>query len=165
MQKNSLTTATLPLDTAAWRWTFESGSPFRGEVSPLNLFKRETSAFDQTYQILLADANQELADLLRDVGAKNDAAPGNPPQAQSFGERLTRAVEYAVKQYLLRAELINLAITDELTGLYNRRGFLSLTERQLKLGRRSGRSIRSPRTKLSCAIDAPSEGRQSKRCL
>jgi len=46
-----------------------------------------------------------------------------------------------VKQYMLRAELSNLALTDELTRLYNRRGFLSLAERQLKLGRRSGREI------------------------
>jgi len=114
---------------------------FGGEVSPLNLFKREKSAFDQSYQILLADANQELAALLRDVGAKDDAAPGSAPQDQSISELLIRAVECAVKQYLLRAELSNLAITDELTGLYNRRGFLSLTERQLKLGRRSGREM------------------------
>jgi two-component system cell cycle response regulator len=40
-----------------------------------------------------------------------------------------------------QAELSSLALTDELTGLYNRRGFLCLTERQLKRGRRSGRDI------------------------
>jgi diguanylate cyclase (GGDEF)-like protein len=147
MHKNRLTTETLPLDAAAWRWTFESGSMFGGEVSPSNLFKREKSAFDQAYQILLADANQELGALLRDVGAEDDAPPGSAPQGQSSSELLIRAVECAVKQYLLREELSNLAITDELTGLYNRRGFLSLTERQLKLGRRSGREM------LLCFID------------
>jgi diguanylate cyclase (GGDEF)-like protein len=141
MHKNSLTTSTLPLDTAAWRWTFESGSMFGGEVSPLNLFKREKSAFDQAYQTLLADSNQELAALLRDVGAEEEGAPGSAPQDQSISELLLRAVECAVKQYLLRAELSDLAITDELTGLNNRRGFLSLAERQLKLGRRSGREM------------------------
>jgi diguanylate cyclase (GGDEF)-like protein len=52
-----------------------------------------------------------------------------------------RAVRCAAKQYMLQAELGNLAITDELTGLYNRRGFMALTERQLKLGRRSGRGM------------------------
>jgi two-component system cell cycle response regulator len=41
----------------------------------------------------------------------------------------------------LQAELGNLALTDELTGLYNRRGFMALAERQLKIGRRSGRGM------------------------
>ncbi|HEY2547681.1 MAG TPA: GGDEF domain-containing protein [Candidatus Acidoferrum sp.] len=52
-----------------------------------------------------------------------------------------RAVRCAAKQYMLQAELGNLALTDELTGLYNRRGFMALAERQLKLGRRSGRGM------------------------
>src|SRR5258708_10738074 len=52
-----------------------------------------------------------------------------------------RAVRCALKQYLLQAELGNLALTDELTGLYNRRGFLAVAERQLKLARRSGRGM------------------------
>jgi len=42
---------------------------------------------------------------------------------------------------MLQAELGNLALTDELTGLYNRRGFMALAERQLKVGRRSGRGM------------------------
>src|SRR5229473_6651884 len=52
-----------------------------------------------------------------------------------------RAVRCAAKQYMLQAELGNLALTDELTGLYNRRGFMALAERQLKIGRRSGRGM------------------------
>jgi diguanylate cyclase (GGDEF)-like protein len=101
----------------------------------------EKGAFDQAYQNLLSEANQELATLLREVGAKSDAAPGSTPPSQPISELLMRAVECAVKQYMLRAELSNLALTDELTSLYNRRGFLSLAERQLKLGRRSGRGM------------------------
>src|SRR5260370_7557238 len=42
---------------------------------------------------------------------------------------------------MLEAELGSLAITDELRGLYNRRGFMAVAERQLKLGRRSGRGM------------------------
>jgi len=52
-----------------------------------------------------------------------------------------RAVRCAAKQYMLQAELGNLALTDELTGLYNRRGFMFLAERQLRLGHRSGRGM------------------------
>jgi len=141
MHSNSLTSATRSLDTAVWRWVFESGSLFHGEASPLNLFRAENGAVDKTFQTRLSEANQELATLLREVGTKFDAAPGSTPQSQPIGELLMRAVMCAVKQYMLRAELSNLAFTDELTGLYNRRGFLPLTERQLKLGRRSGREM------------------------
>jgi diguanylate cyclase (GGDEF)-like protein len=140
MNRNSLT-STRSLDPAAWRWALESGSLFRGEVSPLNLFRAEKGAFDQTYRTLLSEANQELATLLQEVGIKSDAALASTQQSQPISELLKRAVECAVKQYMLRAELSNLALTDELTHLYNRRGFLSLTERQLKLGRRSGREM------------------------
>jgi GGDEF domain-containing protein len=107
----------------------------------LSLFRAEKGALDETFQTLLSEANQELATLLREVGTKSDAAPGSTPQSQPISELLMRAVECAVKQYMLRAELSNLALTDELTRLYNRRGFLSLTERQLKLGRRSSREM------------------------
>jgi diguanylate cyclase (GGDEF)-like protein len=56
-------------------------------------------------------------------------------------ELLIRAVRCAAQQYMLQAELGNLALTDELTSLYNRRGFMVLAQRQLKLGRRSGRGL------------------------
>jgi diguanylate cyclase (GGDEF)-like protein len=141
MHSNSLTSATRSLDTAVWRWVFESGSLFHGEVSPLNLFRAEKGAVDKTFQTRLSEGNQELATLLREVGTKSDTAPGSTPQSKPISELLMRAVECAVKQYMLRAELSNLAFTDELTGLFNRRGFLPLTERQLKLGRRSGREM------------------------
>jgi PleD family two-component response regulator len=63
------------------------------------------------------------------------------PQAGRVSELLMRAVRCAAKQYMLQAELGNLAVTDELTGLSNRRGFMALAERQLKLGRRTDRGI------------------------
>ncbi|MCV5153537.1 GGDEF domain-containing protein, partial [Escherichia coli] len=37
-----------------------------------------------------------------------------------------------------KEKLRNLSLTDELTGLYNRRGFLTLAEQQLRLERHSG---------------------------
>ena len=37
----------------------------------------------------------------------------------------------------MEAEILALSITDQLTGLYNRRGFLSLAEQQLKLAKRN----------------------------
>jgi diguanylate cyclase (GGDEF)-like protein len=142
MQRNGLT-STQSLDAAAWRWAFGSGSLFRGDVFPLSLFKVEVEkgTFDQVYQTLLSEANQELATLLQEVGCEPDTALRATTQRQPSSELLRRAVECAVKQYFLRAELSNLALTDELTSLYNRRGFHSLAERLLKLGRRSGRGM------------------------
>jgi diguanylate cyclase (GGDEF)-like protein len=54
---------------------------------------------------------------------------------------MMRAVHCAAKQYMLQAELGNLALTDELTGLCNRRGFMAIAERQLKIGHRTGRGM------------------------
>jgi diguanylate cyclase (GGDEF)-like protein len=140
MQPTGLT-STQSLDAAAWRWASESGALSPGDLSSLNLFKVMKGTFDQVYQTLLSEANQELATLLQEAGSESDAFLGGTTQSQPRSELLTRAVGCAVKQYLMRAELSSLALTDELTSLYNRRGFLSLAERQLKLGCRSGREM------------------------
>jgi len=134
MHQISLTSATRPLAIA-------SGVLPGSEGSPLNLSEEENGAFDQLLRTRLSEANQELANLVREVHATSDAPLGSTPQRQPTSELLMRAVECAVQQHMLRAEVSNLALTDELTGLYNRRGFLALTERQLKLGRRAGREM------------------------
>jgi two-component system cell cycle response regulator len=79
--------------------------------------------------------------LLRDVCTEAYGTLLDGTRNQPVGELLMRAVRCAAKQYMSQAELGNLALTDELTGLYNRRGFLALAERQWKLGRRSGRGM------------------------
>ena len=54
---------------------------------------------------------------------------------KSIGFRgLTRDV---TERKMMEAEILALSITDQLTGLYNRRGFLSLAEQQLKLAKRN----------------------------
>ena len=104
-------------------------------------FRREKQATDAVFQALLSEANRELARLLQDVRkASHGALLGDAP-SQPINELLVRAVRCATKQYMVQAELGNLALTDELTGLYNRRGFMAIAERQLKLGRRSGRGM------------------------
>jgi diguanylate cyclase (GGDEF)-like protein len=141
MHRASLTSATRPLDSRVLRLAIEAGLLLRSEDSPLNLSEEENGAFDQLFRTRLSEANQELAILVREVHANSDAALGSTPRRQPISELLMRAVECAVKQHMLRAEVSNLALTDELTGLYNRRGFLALTERQLKLGRRADREM------------------------
>jgi len=96
---------------------------------------------DKVFQGLLKEANRELASLLRDVHSGPDTDLLDGAESQAIRDLLRRALQCATKQYMLQTELGNLALQDELTGLYNRRGFLALAERQLKLARRSGRSL------------------------
>jgi diguanylate cyclase (GGDEF)-like protein len=106
-----------------------------------SMLRREKEAMDEVFQALIAEANQEFANLLRDVRKGSQGGLFASSQIRLMNELLIRAVRCATKQYLLQAELGNLVLTDELTGLYNRRGFMALAERQLKLGRRSGREM------------------------
>ncbi len=95
-------------------------------------------ASDDLLKPILNEANRDLAALLSEVTAALDAGAGNVTSIKSSGDLLLRAIRCAIKQCILREKLGSIALTDELTGLYNRRGFLALAERQLKLARRSG---------------------------
>jgi len=55
------------------------------------------------------------------------------------GPSLVRAVKYALERHKLVTELRALSLTDELTGLNNRRGFFFLAQQELKVARRTGR--------------------------
>ena len=101
----------------------------------------ENRAIDDVFQGLLSKANRELANLLRDMRTESHDIVLGDSRSQQVSELLMRAVRCAAKQYMLQAELGNLALTDELTGLYNRRGFMAIAERQMRLGRRTGRGM------------------------
>jgi diguanylate cyclase (GGDEF)-like protein len=50
---------------------------------------------------------------------------------------LARVLRYAIERQHMHATLRQLSLTDELTGLYNRRGFIALCEHHLTLARRT----------------------------
>jgi len=129
-----------PSDGAILSMSVDSKSLFRRSAQRL-LPRRENKHIDGVFQALLSEANRELASLLRDVRTQSPGTLPGDTRSQQVSELLLRAVRCAAKQYMLQAELGNLALTDELTGLFNRRGFMALAERQLKLGRRSGRGM------------------------
>jgi len=129
-----------PSDVAILNMAVDSQSPFRRRLPGLSP-TRETRATDDELRNLLSEANRDLARLLRDVRTESGGMALGDARSRQVSELLMRAVRCAAKQYALQAELGNLALTDELTGLYNRRGFMALAERQLKLGRRSGRGM------------------------
>jgi diguanylate cyclase (GGDEF)-like protein len=115
--------------------------PFSRDASRL-MFAGKKKGMDHIFHAVVPEANQELAQLLRDVRRESRSEPaGDRRSPAAVDKLLMRAVRCAAKQYMLQAELGNLALTDELTGLYNRRGFTVLAERQLKLARRSGRGL------------------------
>ena len=129
-----------PSDVSILSMAVDSQSLFRHGV-PRLLPRGQNKRIDDAFQALLSEANRELASLLRDVRTESHGTLPGDTGNQQVSELLMRAVRCAAKQYMLQAELGNLALTDELTGLYNRRGFVAMAERQLKLGRRSGRGM------------------------
>lgn len=54
---------------------------------------------------------------------------------------LGRSIRFALERYRLLVEMHRRSLTDELTGVLNRRGFEDQMERQLKLARRRGVSV------------------------
>lgn len=52
------------------------------------------------------------------------------------GNLLTRAIRYAIERHRMQAALRILSLVDDLTGLYNRRGFMTLADHQVKLSQR-----------------------------
>jgi two-component system, cell cycle response regulator len=128
-----------PFDAALLRVT-EDSEQLRRNVSRL-VEQGEEIANETIFQTLLSDANRELSSLLQDVRKVEEDPLLDEGQAGRMKKLLMRAVHCAAKQYMLQAELGNLALTDELTGLCNRRGFMAIAERQLKIGHRTGRGI------------------------
>jgi two-component system, cell cycle response regulator len=57
------------------------------------------------------------------------------------GPRLARALRYAVERHRLRSALRDLLLSDDLTGLYNRRGFVTLATQDMRLARRARQDL------------------------
>jgi two-component system cell cycle response regulator len=57
------------------------------------------------------------------------------------GRGLARTIRYALERHRLMMELHTRSLVDPLTQLYNRRAFLALAERQLRLADRTGRGL------------------------
>jgi diguanylate cyclase (GGDEF)-like protein len=111
---------------------------------------RHGDAFDETLPDLLREnlpavllaKHKELDRLLNELNDISNALKSQAsPDIRSLSESLLRAVSGAIRQSLLDRELCSLALTDDLTGLQNRRGFLALAGQQLKQAHRSGQQF------------------------
>jgi two-component system, cell cycle response regulator len=97
------------------------------------LAEAQCAAPDVTFLALHESADESLAAQVLQLGAqdflvKSELTPG----------RLGRALAYAMERQRVRMHLMSLSLMDELTGLHNRRGFVSLAQQRLKLTSREG---------------------------
>jgi len=54
---------------------------------------------------------------------------------------LVRTMWHAIQRHAMQSALTHMSLVDELTGLYNRRGFLALAEQQMKLAQRTSKPL------------------------
>jgi two-component system, cell cycle response regulator len=100
-----------------------------GEVLPENLF--------HAWPV----GDNGLGQVLRQVDEISHTLRLESPQNHKLSKALQLTVSCAVRQTLLERELRSLALTDDLTGLYNRRGFWASATQQLKLARRNAQEV------------------------
>jgi diguanylate cyclase (GGDEF)-like protein len=97
----------------------------------------------------LRSADNELGQILQEVDEISKTLKSDSPDAQALKVAHHPAVWSALKQTLLDRELRYLALTDDLTCLYNRRGFFAAAAQQLKLAARNSQSF----LLLYCDVD------------
>ncbi len=107
----------------------------------------------ETLESLLSSAlrsdDTELDQILSALEEISNWLNSGAPNVRSLDNPLQRVASCALKQSLLDREIRSLAITDELTGLYNRRGFLASAMHQLKLAHRNAQDV----LLLFCDVD------------
>jgi two-component system cell cycle response regulator len=121
----------------------ETESPmFRRSSTKVVSMDRGQSASKETLtaalDAALRSADPELDEILSaldEIAKGLKSAAWNAPNLENA---LQRAASCALRQSLMDREIRSLAVTDELTGLYNRRGFLTAATHQLKLAHRQG---------------------------
>ena len=97
----------------------------------------------------LRSADNDLGQILQEVDEISKTLKSDAPDPQSLRVAHHPAVWSALKQTLLDRELRYLALTDDLTCLYNRRGFFAAAAQQLKLAARNSQSL----LLLYCDVD------------
>lgn len=102
--------------------------------------KLEDSVEEALSSALVAQ-DKELAGILQEVDKITKSLKSDAPDTQNLSETLHRTALCAIKRSLLERELRSLALTDDLTCLYNRRAFLALAEQQLRVARRNKQGL------------------------
>jgi diguanylate cyclase (GGDEF)-like protein len=110
----------------------------------LSLDQRRPNLQDSVDEMLssaLLAQDKELAHILQEFDKISKTLKSEAPDTQRLSNTLQRTVLCAVRQTLLDRELRSLALTDDLTCLYNRRAFLALAGQQLRVTRRKAQGL------------------------
>jgi diguanylate cyclase (GGDEF)-like protein len=121
---------------------FDSPSSTNRDVLVMNRQKLNSQeSLDEGLTSALLSQDKDLAEMLREVDNISRNVKSNSPDTQALSGALHRTVLCAIKQALLDRELRSLALTDDLTCLYNRRAFYALATQQIRVMRRKGQEL------------------------
>jgi two-component system cell cycle response regulator len=98
-------------------------------------------SLDEMLTSALVAQDKELTLILQEVEKISKSLKSGVPDTRTISDTLQRAVLCAVKRSVLDRELRSLALTDDLTCLYNRRAFLALAGQQLRVARRNAQGL------------------------
>lgn len=102
-----------------------------------NTFERVFTAAPDVPIVVLTELDDEELGLSTVRGGAQDYLI----KGEVSSDLLRRSIQYAVERHRLTSALRSLSLIDDLTGLYNRRGFIDLGEQHLKLARRTARPV------------------------
>jgi two-component system, cell cycle response regulator len=95
------------------------------------------AAAPDTPMVVLADSEDELLA----VEALRQGVQDFLDKEHLDPHTLVRVLRHSIERHRLQKNLQNLSLLDDLTGLYNRRGFLALAEQHLRMIQRKGAAL------------------------
>jgi two-component system cell cycle response regulator len=103
----------------------------------LDTFLRIRAAAPQTPVMVLTGLDDETLGIM----AVQQGAQEYLVKGQASGPLIVRCLRYALQRHRMQEDLRGLSLTDELTGLFNRRGFILLSRQLLKVCSRMTRPL------------------------
>jgi diguanylate cyclase (GGDEF)-like protein len=122
-------------------------APSRTRTSNRKLvsFDRWNRGSDQSVENTLSTAmlasDSELGRVIEEIGQISQSLKTDGADSETVRVAMHPAVWSAVRQTLVERELRQLALTDDLTCLYNRRAFLATASHQIKLATRKSQPL------------------------
>ena len=104
---------------------------------------------ESIFTSVLRSEDNELDQILRAITDLSNIVKSKQFDSAAADEALNKAAVWAVEKSMLDREIRSLAITDDLTGFFNRRGFLAAAAQQLKLAHRDRLNV----LLLFCDVD------------
>lgn len=117
------------------------------DVLLLDLFLPDSDGLDTLNTILNNDVDIPII-VLTGLEDESFALTALKSGAQDYlvkgefeSKLISRSIAYAIERFRLNKRLMHMTITDDLTGLNNRRGFIALAEHQINSAKRTGTDL------------------------